>query len=414
MALVYDSRTGTLTSDTSYSVDLTVGNITLNTANNIDFEDTGVNIGRWNASTFFTTTTSSTHYEPGLANSVAHNWSSGNYFTTFSGAPTWQINGTAGITISDPVTFHTADTTTTSINIPHGTAPSTPANGDIWTTTAGLFVRANGTTIGPLSDSTGTGDVTKVGTPVDNQVGVWTGDGTIEGDANFTWTGSALTLAGAGVQFLVPLDNDAATPSIAFGDGDSGFYESVDDEISVSTAGTRRWYFNGNTFQANSTNGPYLENSAAGATNPTLVPNKSDVNTGIGWAAADQLSLVAGGVESRRLTAATVQTTDATQTEIISVAVASGTTFGYRINIVGNESATGDTVFESIFGAIHNQGGTTAIVGSDIVDRTEDAGAAAWVVTVAADDTTDALTVDVTGEAAHTIDWKVSVEILDV
>ena len=111
---------------------------------------------------------------------------------------------------------------------------------------------------------------------------------------------------------------------------------------------------------------------------------------------------------------ATLQTTDATQTEIISISVASGTTFGYRINIVGNESATGDTVFESIFGAIHNQAGTTAIVGSDIVDRTEDAGAAAWVVTVAADDTTDALTVDVTGEASHTIDWKVSVEILDV
>ena len=111
---------------------------------------------------------------------------------------------------------------------------------------------------------------------------------------------------------------------------------------------------------------------------------------------------------------ATVTTTTATQTEIISIPVASGTTYGYRINIVGNEAATGDTVFESIFGAIHNQAGTTAIVGSDIVDRTEDAGAAAWVVTVAADDTTDALTVDVTGEASHTIDWKVSVEILDV
>lgn len=35
------------------------------------------------------------------------------------------------------------------------------------------------------------GDVTKVGTPVDNQIGVWTGDGTIEGDVNFTWDGSA-------------------------------------------------------------------------------------------------------------------------------------------------------------------------------------------------------------------------------
>lgn len=32
----------------------------------------------------------------------------------------------------------------------------------------------------------GTGDVTKVGTPADNQVGVWTGDGTIEGDVSLT------------------------------------------------------------------------------------------------------------------------------------------------------------------------------------------------------------------------------------
>ena len=33
----------------------------------------------------------------------------------------------------------------------------------------------------------GSGDVSKVGTPVDNQVGVWTGDGTIEGNTTFTF-----------------------------------------------------------------------------------------------------------------------------------------------------------------------------------------------------------------------------------
>ncbi len=38
----------------------------------------------------------------------------------------------------------------------------------------------------------GGGNVTKVGTPVDNQIGVWTGDGTIEGDASFTYDGVAL------------------------------------------------------------------------------------------------------------------------------------------------------------------------------------------------------------------------------
>lgn len=45
-----------------------------------------------------------------------------------------------------------ASTTSSSgLNLPHGTAPTSPVNGDVWTTTAGLFVRINGVTVGPLS-----------------------------------------------------------------------------------------------------------------------------------------------------------------------------------------------------------------------------------------------------------------------
>jgi hypothetical protein len=33
------------------------------------------------------------------------------------------------------------------LSIPHGTAPSSPADGDIWTTTAGVFARINGATV---------------------------------------------------------------------------------------------------------------------------------------------------------------------------------------------------------------------------------------------------------------------------
>lgn len=35
--------------------------------------------------------------------------------------------------------------------LPHGTAPSSPVDGDMWTTTSGLFVRVNGSTVGPLT-----------------------------------------------------------------------------------------------------------------------------------------------------------------------------------------------------------------------------------------------------------------------
>ncbi len=57
----------------------------------------------------------------------------------------------------------------------------------------------NGSSIlgsGDLAVSGGSGDVTKVGTPVNNQIGVWTGDGTIEGDSGLTYTGSALNVTG--------------------------------------------------------------------------------------------------------------------------------------------------------------------------------------------------------------------------
>jgi hypothetical protein len=37
------------------------------------------------------------------------------------------------------------------LRIPHGSAPTSPVDGDMWTTTSGLFVRVNGVTVGPLS-----------------------------------------------------------------------------------------------------------------------------------------------------------------------------------------------------------------------------------------------------------------------
>lgn len=36
------------------------------------------------------------------------------------------------------------------LRLPHGAAPSAPTDGDAWTTTAGLYVRINGVTVGPL------------------------------------------------------------------------------------------------------------------------------------------------------------------------------------------------------------------------------------------------------------------------
>lgn len=60
----------------------------------------------------------------------------------------------------------------------------------------GTFLKSNGATSAPtFATPAGSGDVTKVGTPVNNQIGVWTGDGTIEGDADLTFDTTTNTLA---------------------------------------------------------------------------------------------------------------------------------------------------------------------------------------------------------------------------
>lgn len=67
------------------------------------------------------------------------------------------ISGTSGSAIGAATSSTTALNLAASaagispMRIPHGTAPSSPVDGDIWTTTAGLFVRINGATVGPLT-----------------------------------------------------------------------------------------------------------------------------------------------------------------------------------------------------------------------------------------------------------------------
>jgi hypothetical protein len=57
-------------------------------------------------------------------------------------------------------------------------------------------------------------------------------------------------------QLLLPISNDAVTPTLAFGDGDTGFYERSDDELIQANAGTGYGRFRSTGMDAlNTTNG---------------------------------------------------------------------------------------------------------------------------------------------------------------
>lgn len=106
--------------------------------------------------------------------------------------------------------------------------------------------------------------------------------------------------SGSEADITFPSNNDAATPTINFGDEDTGIYESADDVMAFAIAGTARWQMTTDFLQAIVSGGPHMANEVPSATNPVFVPNETDPNTGVGWNAADNLSLIAGGAEAIR------------------------------------------------------------------------------------------------------------------
>jgi hypothetical protein len=62
---------------------------------------------------------------------------------------------TSGLTVAGRLDLGASSTGSSTLRIPHGSAPTTPTNGDVWTTTAGMYVRINGVTVGPLGTGGG-------------------------------------------------------------------------------------------------------------------------------------------------------------------------------------------------------------------------------------------------------------------
>jgi hypothetical protein len=152
------------------------------------------------------------------------------------------------------------------------------------------------------------------GTVANNQIVTGTGASTVDSSANLTYDGTTLTMAGAGAQLLLPIENDAVTPTLGFGDGDTGFYENSDDVFRLAIAGSALYQFDSTHITGTTSASFYLRNTTVSAVNPSLGPRR-DTNTGIGSAENDSMSLIAGGVEMMRFDS-TVGGQDHIKTEV--------------------------------------------------------------------------------------------------
>jgi hypothetical protein len=96
-------------------------------------------------------------------------------------------------------------------------------------------------------------------------------------------------------------------------DPDTGIGWAAANELSFITGGVRHLSVSSSgvigrtaSIFCDNSAGPILSNSAATSTNPTLRPNRTDSDTGIGWVSADVLSIIAGGVQQIQIASSSV------------------------------------------------------------------------------------------------------------
>lgn len=105
-------------------------------------------------------------------------------------------------------------------------------------------------------------------------------------------------------------------------------------------------------------------------------------------------------------------TTDATVTAIASIPCPSGYAMAIRGFVVGVQNDDSDASVFTAVGVVVNAAGTTALKGTPLYQVVESA--AATNITITADDTADAILLNITGIAAETWHWVARVEWMGV
>ncbi|MBT7929392.1 hypothetical protein HN682_05715, partial [Candidatus Peregrinibacteria bacterium] len=158
--------------------------------------------------------------------------------------------------------------------------------------TSGQILSSTGTGIDWINASTASVD----GTGTANYISRWVDGDTITTSSLYE-TGSKVGIGTTTPSSKLHISGGVGSlaTGLAFGDGDTGFYEASDDSLWFASVGVDRWKTDSVYLLSTLTSGKAtIRNSVASATNPVFT-FYSDLDTGIGKAGADTGSLIAGG-----------------------------------------------------------------------------------------------------------------------
>jgi hypothetical protein len=97
-----------------------------------------------------------------------------------------------------------------------------------------------------------------------------------------------------------------AENGLTWGDGTMGFYQPTPDNLYFDLGGTNRLRISSSgVIFGSSGSFPFIYNTVSSSVCPVIIPRYNDIDTGLGWAATDQLALIAGGRQGLRIDSST-------------------------------------------------------------------------------------------------------------
>lgn len=348
------------------------------------------------------------------------------------------------------------------LRLPHGAAPTTGlTNGDVWTTTGGLFARINGSTQGPyLTTVTVTGWTPSTNTASPNNTvnvaRMLVASASTNADGAIQPKGTGANLAqlpdgtGAGgdkrgtyaTDWQKARSNSSEVASGNYSTIGGGQYNTASGTHSTVAGGQSNTASGASSCASGSSNTASGDQSVvAGGQQSTASQSYAAVGGGLlntadadsSWIPGGRGALVramygagarasgyfaSAGEAQSRCAILRANTTNATQTTMTADGGAAGATNQLILpngsaavvkgRVVARQDTTGDTAaweFVAVIKRGANAAATAMVVACTPVALGSDAGAATWALAVDADTTDGGLRIRVTGQAAKTIRW---------